>query len=65
MKDMIILKKIKKKEELLKNIIDINLLVEVTWVSNLNNLIKRYKWAINNVNTNKSKKLGLTRTNKY
>lgn len=65
MKDRIILKKSKEKKKLSENIANIIMLIEVTKVSCLLDLVKRYEYVISNVNINAANKLGLTHIKKY
>lgn len=65
MKDIILLKKIGKKRELLKDIADISVSVKVAQAISLIDLVLKYKWIINNADLDLSKELVLTEVNKY
>lgn len=62
---MIILKKVKKKEILLKGIINITILAKVAQILSSINLTGRYNQTINNIDLDIVKKLGLIRIMKY
>lgn len=65
MKDIVILGKAGKKEELLEDIADIISLTKITQVISLVNFALKYKWVISNSNLKIVKELGLTGVNKY
>lgn len=64
-KNAIILEKIRKKEKLLKSIINKLVLTKVTQVSSLVDLTRRYKWIMRNADVNIVDKLELTGVKKY
>lgn len=57
MKNVIILKKVRKKKELLKVIANITATAEVAQVSNLVDFAGRYKWAISNADLDEANEL--------
>ena len=62
---MIILEKVRKKEILLKGIMDTIAPAKMAWVLSRINLAGRYNWAMSNVNLNIAKELGQTGIKKY
>lgn len=64
-KNIIILKKARKKEKLLECIADIIIVAKVTHALSLIDLAWRYKWVMSNADLNTVKKLELTRVKKY
>lgn len=65
MKDIIILKKVRKTEKLSKSITDITASAEVVQVLSLVDFVQRYKWAMSNADLDTAKELRLTRVKKY
>ena len=65
MKDLLILMKTKEEEMLSDDIIDTIAPAEVTLISSLVDLAKRYNWVMSNADLNVAKKQGLTSIKKY
>ena len=65
MKDMIIQKKVKGKEELSKGIANITTPIKATQTSSPADFTRKYMWATNNVDLDVGKKLGLIDIKKY
>lgn len=62
---MIISKKARKKEDLLKNIANINSLAAIAWTTNFVNVNGRYIEVMSNIDQDIAKKLRLTSIKKY
>lgn len=65
MKDKIILKKIRKKRQLLKCIMNITILAKIAQGYSVTDLALKYNYTMSNVNLDSAKKLRLRGVNKY
>lgn len=65
MKNIIILKKTREKKKLSRNVANTIVQAKLAQASSFVNFARRYKWAINNIDLDEAKKLGLTGINRY